>query len=102
MRTSLSAVLRSALLNVLLLGSYADRKPGLSGANYVGEKLPFSVSNSQLLREQVQRHRHRTATSPGEAQQTLSARTFSLHRLAACAAAGSKIGFRSIAHYTLQ
>lgn len=69
---SSSSVLSLDLLNVFLLGSYADRKPGLSGANYVGEKLPFSVSNAQLLREQVQGHCHCTATSPGKAQQTLS------------------------------
>lgn len=80
---SLSAVLNLALLNVLLLGSYADRKPGLSGANYVGEKLPFSVSNAQLLREQVQHHCHYTATSPGKTQQTLPDCMFSLHHFTA-------------------
>lgn len=30
----------------VLSGSYADRKPGPSGANYVGEKLPLSMSNA--------------------------------------------------------
>lgn len=68
---SLSALLNLDLLNVLPFGSYADRKPGLSGANYVGEKLPFSVSNTQLLREQVQCHCDCTATSPGKAQLSL-------------------------------
>lgn len=78
---SLSAALDLDPVNVLLLGSYADRKPGLSGANYVGEKLPFSVSNAQLLREQVQCRCHCSATSPRETQlsllQTLSDSTFS-------------------------
>lgn len=49
-------------LTVLLLESYGDRKAGLSGANYAGEKLPFSVSNAQLLREPAQHRRHCTAT----------------------------------------
>lgn len=71
MRISLSAVLNLDLLDVLLLGSYANRKPGLSGANYVGEKLLFSVSNTQLLREQVQCHCHCTATNPRKAQLSL-------------------------------
>ena len=60
---SLSALLNLDLPNVLLLGSYAERKPGLSGANYVGEKLPFSVSNAQLLREPVQCYCHCTPPS---------------------------------------
>lgn len=56
------------LLNTVLPGSHADRKPGLSGANYVGEKLPFSVSNAQLLREPVQRHYHCASTSHEKAR----------------------------------
>ena len=31
----------------------ADREPGLAEANYVGRKLPFSVSNAQLPVEAV-------------------------------------------------
>lgn len=58
-------------LNVLLLGSYTDRKAGLSGANYVGENLPFSVSNAHLPGETVQCNCHRTALSPWKAQLSL-------------------------------
>ena len=59
-------------LNVLPLGSYANRKPGLSGANYVGEKWPFSVSNAQLLREQVQSHSHKSWRDQTFSTKTLS------------------------------
>lgn len=81
---SLSALLNLDLPNVLPSGSCAERKPGLYGANYVGEKLPFSASNAQLLREPVQCHRHctrhRSWKGPDEHYQTC---TFSFHHCAA-------------------
>lgn len=40
-------------LTVLLVLSHTDSKPGLTGANYVGEKLSFSMSNAQLLGRQL-------------------------------------------------
>lgn len=74
---------------MVLLGSYADRKPGPSGANYVGEKLPFSMSNAQLLKEPAQSCYLRTATSHAKDKVSLhkhyqvaySAPTASVHEM---------------------